>query len=221
LDNLRKIKSEGAVPLNELAEVLGARVDLLTEVGRSEFRRVVEGQDIRAVEGLVLPRSPERCWAIAERKQRKVYELLHRDIVIGLVRPERRNIGILLDQGKDVVGSPDGLAVVRLRRGKEGRFPVAWLFSVLRSERIRIQFWTESGGTSYGKLNLEQIRNVLIPRGTYRERQVAARRVEEWIKAASGYADAWSQVGVESDRRPIVNSPLTGLFDEDSEVLSA
>ena len=201
--------------MSEIAEVLDEKVDLLFDIGPREFRRIVEGQDIRAIEGLVIPHFSERCWAITERKQSKVYQLRDRDIIIGLVRPERRNIGILLDQGNDVVGSPDGLAVVRVREGKEQDYPTAWLFAVLRAEQIRLQFWTESGGTSYGKLNADQIRNVLIPLVTLKKRQSAAKNVETWIETAKEYSDAWSQIGVEDDRRPILNSPLIGLFHDD------
>jgi len=34
---------------------------------------------------------------------------------------------------------------------------------VLRSEQVRIQAWTEAGGTSYGKLDSDDIRNLLLP----------------------------------------------------------
>ena len=201
--------------MSEIAEVLEEKIDLLTDIGPSEFRRVVEGQDIRAIEGLVVPHFSERCWAIMERKQRKVYQLQDRDIIVGLVRPERRNVGILLDHGNDVVGSPDGLAVVRVREGKEQEYPTAWLFSILRSEKIRLQFWTESGGTSYGKLDVDRIRKVLIPLSTIAERLSAAEKVGAWIESAKEYSEAWSYIGIESDRRPILNSPLIGLFDDD------
>ena len=215
LKNIRRLKAEGAVPLSKIAEVLHDKIDLLTDVGHREFRRVVEGQDIRAVEGLVVPHFSERCWAITQRKQRKVYQLQDRDIIVGMVRSERRNIGILLDQGDDVVGSPDGLAVVRVHEEKEEEYPTAWLFCVLRSEEIRLQLWTEAGGTSYGKLGVDCIRDVLVPLSTTKERRAAAEEVEAWIASAKRYSDAWSRIGVDGDRRPILNSPLIGLFDED------
>ena len=214
LENIHRLKTEGAVPLSEIAEVLENKVDLLTDMGSREFRRVVEGQDIRAIEGLVVPHFSERCWAITERKQRKMYQLRDRDIIVGLVRPERRNIGILLDHGNDVVGSPDGLAVVRAHEGRAQEYPTGWLFVVLRSEQVRLQFWTESGGTSYGKLDDDRIRNVLIPLSTTEERQSVAQNVEKWIKSAKEYSVSWSQIGTEKDRRPILNSPLIGLFDD-------
>ena len=217
LENIRRLKAEGAVPLSEIAEVLENKVDLLTDIGSSEFRRVVEGQDIRAIEGLVVPHYSERCWEITDRKQRKMYQLRDRDIIVGLVRPERRNIGILLDHGNDVVGSPDGLAVVRVHEGKAQEYPTGWLFAVLRSEQVRLQFWTESGGTSYGKLDDDRIRNVLVPLSTIEERQSVAQKVEKWIKSAKEYSVSWSQIGIESDRRPILNSPLIGLFDDEED----
>ena len=214
LKNIRNLKSCGAVRLSEIAEVVKSKIDLFDDVGRSEFRRVVEGQDIRAIEGLVIPHFPERCWMIAERKQRKVYQLRHHDIVVGLVRPERRNVGLLLVEGDDIVGSPDGLAVVRALPDLEQDYPTGWLISVLRSEQVRLQFWTESGGTSYGKLDSERIGNVLIPIPPLEERRRVSQKVGAWIASVSQYSEKWSQIGTEDDQRPILNSPLTGLFDD-------
>ena len=220
LENVRKLKTDGAIPLGDIADVLDEKIDLLTDVGSSEFRRVVEGQDIRAIEGMVVPHFPERCWEITERKQRKVYLLRDRDIIVGLVRPERRNVGILLEHGNDIVGSPDGLAVVRIKAEKAREYPTGWLFAVLRSEQVRLQFWTESGGTSYGKLDDEQIRNVLVPISTREERTTIAKKVEQWIENAKQHAESWSQIGMVNDRRPILNSPLIGLFDDEDEETS-
>ena len=103
LENARALRGTTARDLSEIAEVVVDTIDLLTDVGAAQTRRIVEGQDIRAIEGLVVPHFEDRCWAIAERKQPRVYVLRDRDIVVGLVRPERRNVGILLDQGEDVV----------------------------------------------------------------------------------------------------------------------
>lgn len=215
LANVRSLKESGAITLSEIADVSEGTIDLLDDVGPSEFRRVVEGQDIRAIEGIVVPHSPERCWAIAERKQRRVFQLQHQDLIVGLVRPERRNVGILLDEGDDVVGSPDGLAVVRVKEGLENEFPTEWLFAELRSEHIRLQLWTESGGTSYGKLDSDRIRGILIPVPQARERKSTAGKVKAWITSVKMYNAAWSGIGIEGDRRPILNSPLTGLLDDD------
>ena len=60
LGNIKSLKAEGAVPLSEVAEILDEKIDLLTDIGSGEFRRVVEGQDIRAVEGLVVAQFSER-----------------------------------------------------------------------------------------------------------------------------------------------------------------
>ena len=217
LQNIRNLERKGAVRLREIADVLEDKIDLLDDIGASDRRRVVEGQDIRAIEGLVIPHFPERCWEIAERKQRKVYQLRYLDTVVGLVRPERRNIGILLDGGEDIVGSPDGLAVVRVKPESVGQYPTEWLFSVLRSEQVRLQFWTEAGGTSYGKLDSDDIKNVLIPVSTLSARRDVAQKVEAWIASARRHSDTWAQIGIEGDRRPILNSPLIGLFDDDEE----
>jgi type I restriction enzyme M protein len=217
LESIRAIRDAGAVPLSEIADVLDVRVDLLDDIGASEFRRVVEGQDIRAIEGTVVPHFPERCWSIAERKQRSVYKLRDRDLIVGLVRPERRNIGILLDEGGDVVGSPDGLAVVRVKEEHAAEYPQEWLLAALRSEQVRLQLWTESGGTSYGKLDDGHIKRVLIPTATAAERKAIAQSVMDWIDSVKANNLMWSKIGIEGDRRPILNSPLTGLFDDDSE----
>ena len=219
LDNIRSLKANGAVLLSSIAEVVEDVIDLIDDVGAGEFRRIVEGQDIRAIEGIVVPHFRERCWSIAERKQRKVYALRRHDLVVGLVRPERRNIGMLLEDGDDIVGSPDGLCIVRVKKEFEQEFPPEWLFSVLRSEPIRLQLWTESGGTSYGKLNGDQIGATLIPVATPKERMAIAARVEAWTESVRSNIASWSEVGLEGDRRPILNSPLTGLFDDDDEYL--
>ena len=214
LENIRDLKKSGAILLSQIASVLEDTIDLLEDVGASEFRRVVEGQDIRAIEGIVVPHFPERCWSISERKQRKVYQLQYGDVIVGLVRPERRNIGILLDEDTDVVGSPDGLAVVRVNDDCKEDYPTEWLFATLRSEQIRLQLWTESGGTSYGKLDTDQIRQVLIPTGSKASRTEIATRVRLWIESVRANSKSWAEIGIEGDRRPILNSPLTGLFDE-------
>lgn len=220
LDNIRSLKERGAVALGEIADVLETTTDLIATYGPSAVRRIVEGQDIRAIEGIVVPHAPERCWSIADRKQTRVYELVENDIIVGLVRPERRNVGILLDSGADVVGSPDGLAVVRVKNDLRDEYPVEWLFSVIRSEQVRLQFWTEAGGTSYGKLDNEMIRSALIPPGTKQDRREVAAKVREWIDSVKTNSNAWSNIGIDGDRRPILNSPLTGLFDEDEDLMA-
>ena len=214
LENICALRSAGAITLDEIAEVVGDTVDLIDDIGADEFRRVVEGQDIRAIEGTVVPHFPERCWSIAERKKRKCYGLLQGDLIVGLVRPERRNIGILLESGDDIVGSPDGLSVVRVKPDMSEDYPTEWLFAVLRSEQVRLQLWTESGGTSYGKLDNDHIRQVLIPTATLKDRKLIADSVRSWISSVQVNIAAWSHIGTNDDRLPILNSPLTGLFDD-------
>ncbi len=41
--------------------------------------------------------------------------------------------GMLLDSGTDVVGSPDGIAVVRVKAKVPSKYPKEWLFAKLRS----------------------------------------------------------------------------------------
>lgn len=217
LKNVRDIRAGDHVRLGDIAEVVTATVDLLgSSAGAAAFRRPVEGMDIRAIEGTVVPQEAERCWSIADRKSQHMYELRDRDIVVGLVRPERRNIGLLLDTDGGVVGAPDGIAVVRPLEATAADYPVGWLFSVLRSEVCRLQFWTESGGTSYGKLTREHILDVLIPIPPLEERLAVDATVRSWEKAARDSTTHWNQIGSDADRRPILNSPLFGLEDDET-----
>lgn len=214
LDIVRSIQIGEHVRLGDIAEVVEDTVDLLAD--QSAFRRPVEGQHIRAVEGIVSPGFPERCWSIAKRKARHAYGLQHGDIIVGLVRPERRNVGVLLEWGKDIVGMKDALAVVRIRPEHAEEYSQEWLFTALRSEDVRIQFWTESGGTSYGKLDLDQIRNVIIP-SAGASRLADAILARKWMDAVEAMHKSWVNVGSEHDRRPILNSPLIGLVDPTEE----
>ncbi len=216
LSIVRNVRRAEHVRLADVAEVVLDTVDLIADIGPSKLRRPVEGQDIRAIEGLVSPQFPERCWSIAERKDRRVYSLKYGDIIVGLVRPERRNAGILLDHGVDIVGIRDALAVVRVRPECAADYPQEWLFAALRSEEARIQFWTESGGTSYGKLTLDDIGSVLLP-APASSRHQTAEAVRTWMDAVEAMQASWTKVGDEDDRRPILNSPLIGLVDDDRE----
>jgi len=103
---------------------------------------------------------------------------------------------------------------VRVKEDCEGSYPAEWLFATLRSEQVRLQLWTESGGTSYGKLDADQIRQVLVPVATENERKEVASRVQMWIDSVRANSESWAEIGIEGDRRPILNSPLTGLFDD-------
>lgn len=211
LDIVRSIEEGEHVRLGDIAEVVTEKVNL-NEIGPAALRRTVEGQSIRAVEGIVTPGFPERCWSIAQRKSPMVYALQHGDVIVGLVRPERRNVGVLLDRGDDMVGTPDGIAVVRVREQYLADYPQEWLFTVLRSEELRIQAWIASGGTSYGKLDDDDIRNLLLPSDPafVLSSSVAARK---WMDAVEVMYEVWTNVGDDPDRRPILNSPLTGLID--------
>ena len=210
LANVLSIQSVEHVRLGEIAEVVEDTVNLLDDP--SDLRRPVEGQHIRAVEGIVSPGVPERCWSIAKRKASRVYALRSGDIVVGLVRPERRNVGVLLEDGDDIVGMKDALAVVRIKPEYAEEYPQTWLFTALRSEATRIQFWTESGGTSYGKLRLDQIRDVLL-RSEASSREVLAEAASQWMTAVKSVNELWPNVGAEEDRQPILNSPLVGLVE--------
>ncbi|MDI1297159.1 MAG: N-6 DNA methylase, partial [bacterium] len=89
--------------LSDVANVLDVTIDLQEPQNFEQKWRLVEGISIRAVEGTVVPHSSVQAWQIIEDKQRKVFRLQDGDIVIGLVRPERRNVGILMDMGNDIV----------------------------------------------------------------------------------------------------------------------
>lgn len=212
IENVRSIRKGKYIRLGDVADVVEETFDLLSEEP-SNLWRMVRGLDIRAVEGIVAPEAPGRAWELAER-ERNVYILRREDIVVGLVRPERRNIGMLLDQGSDVIGSPDGIAVVRVKEEKKADFPQEWLFAAIRSEPCRIQLWTESGGTSYGKLNAEHLRNLQLPAPPLTSRLETAKRVKLWAKALITSADTWLTIGTEADRRPIINSAAVGLMEE-------
>jgi type I restriction enzyme M protein len=142
-----------------------------------------------------------------------LYVLQDGDIVVGLVRPERRNIGLLLIDGTDIVGAPDGIAVVRVKPDYKKDYPQEWLFAALRSEACRLQFWTESGGTSYGKLTSDNILDALISTTTKAQRLALAHNVHTWAQAAREFIYSWEVVGSPEDRFPVVNSPSFGLVE--------
>jgi type I restriction enzyme M protein len=92
-------------------------------------------------------------------------------------------------------------------------FPQEWLFAVLRSEPCRLQFWTESGGTSYGKLTGAHINEVLIAMPSDDEIRSVADHVTMWCATVEQNAIAWSSVGRDPDRKPILNSSGFGLIE--------
>lgn len=217
LENKRRLVKENHVRLHEIAEVVAVTIDVSDNDRKSITWRLVEGQDIRAAEGVVFAQEATRGWRIASRKGASVYHLKQGDIIIGLVRPERRNIGMLVTNGDNIVGSPDGISVVRIKDELKGEFDQSWLFAVLRSESSRIQFWTESGGTSYGKLTDDQILNVILPVQISSERAKIAKCVGIWFKSQCKAASTWQSIGEENDRKPILNSPIFGLEWPDDE----
>ncbi|MDB5178878.1 MAG: hypothetical protein JWN01_821 [Patescibacteria group bacterium] len=213
LKNIKSIQSLPHIRLGTIADVVKATVDL-NETEPSKMWRLVEGLDIRAVEGVVVPQPLTKAWRIAERKSNKVYPLAKNDIIVGLVRPERRNIGFVINHDKDLVGSPDGVAVVRLRPEYENEYSQAWLFAILRSEQSRLQLWTESGGTSYGKLSAEHIENVLIKKPSKTELATVTNQIMSWSSNLEAGFREWATIGSDEDRAPIVNSAITGLGEE-------
>lgn len=212
LANICSIQKAAYVRLGDIADVESEYANIL-DSGKEKYWRLVEGLDIRAVEGFVVPGHPARAWQIAERKTKSVYRVRYADIIIGLVRPERRNIGMMLANGDDIIGSPDGIAVVRIKPEKAEEYPQDWLFAALRSEACRLQFWTESGGTSYGKLTDDMILNVLVPSETRQARLAVAKKVRGWSQLHRDTSAQWGDIGLPEDRYPVVNSPSFGLID--------
>ena len=213
LANIKTIKGKTHKRLDEIADVLQEKINIL-EIGESGQRwRLVEGQAIRAVEGIVVPSHPAHAWQIAERKAKLLYKVRRGDIIVGLVRPERRNIGLLLESGEDLVGAPDGIVVVRVKEEFADQYPQEWLFTALRSEACRLQLWTESGGTSYGKLTNDNVNELLLPVPSRERRKGIAAKVKEWFQTVQSAADRWNSIGSPADRFPVVNSPSFGLVE--------
>lgn len=208
LNNLEKIQSGPHKRLCEVAEIVEDTSLFSGTFSSDNSIFLVEGQDIRALEGSVVLKSSEKRWEVEVRKTNKGYHMQHKDIVIGLVRPERRNIGLYLDEKDNVFGSPDGVAIVRQ---KDPRYPIEWVFHALRTEQIRIQFWTESGGTSYGKLTLDQIKNVVLPLPSDDEIQRICKNVKKWTIAQKEVLKTFDDIWNSDDRRAILNSPVIGL----------
>jgi type I restriction enzyme M protein len=212
LANQKALLSSPHKFLKNIAEVVEPSIDLKIDSNPNKFWCLVEGMDIRATEGIVFPQFPCRAWEIIERKKgSKMFNLKNKDIIIGLVRPERRNVGILFSDEDFVLGAPDGIGVVRIKEEYSERFPQSWLFYALRSEQCRLQFWTESGGTSYGKLNREHILNIILPMPSDKEIKEVASNIESWFTNISDATNLWNNLGTEDDRRPIRNSPILGL----------
>jgi type I restriction enzyme M protein len=211
LSNITAIKSVAYVRLGDVAEVVDQSVEFSVLHAESDMLHLIEGGDIRAVEGLVVLKDREKRWEIEVRKTSKGYPVSEKDVVIGLVRPERRNIGMFIYNDKFVYASTDGVAIVRERPSKKKEYPIEWLFQVLRTEQCRIQLWTESGGTSYGKLTLDQIRNVLIPIPKVGVIAATKKMVAEWMKSTRESTSRFHKIWDSGDKVAILNSPLIGL----------
>ena len=211
LANLREIKEGRFVRLGDIAHLLEDTELFSDKHKESDNIYLIEGQDIRAVEGMVVLKDSEKRWQIEVRKTSKGYPVRYGDIVVGLVRPERRNIGLYTYELEGVYGSPDGVAVIRGRPDLSETYPIEWIFQALRTERCRIQFWTGSGGTSYGKLTLDQIREVLIPVPEQQEIDKIARTVREWSQSVADVTRQFNKIWADQDRTVILNSPVIGL----------
>ncbi len=90
------------------------------------------------------------------------------------------------------------------------------MFTALRSEACRLQLWTESGGTSYGKLTDDDINELLVPVQSRERRKDIAAKVKEWFQTVQSAADRWNGIGSPADRFPVVNSPSFGLVETSS-----
>ncbi len=214
-NNIDSLHASPYVKLGDIANISEEIIDVGTDENKTEEFRLILGQDIRAIEGIVIPQFPMRGWEIAEAKTRNCFVIRHKDIVVGLVRPERRNIGIVLHNFKDMVGAPDGIAVIRLKKGLTKPFTQEWLFSALRAESSRIQFWTESGGTSYGKLNAGNILNLVLPQPSNSELKARSKEVRSWLTKATSSLKNWDSLWTGGDNYPILNSPVFGLEPDD------
>lgn len=213
LSNIRSITSGKYVKLSDIANVVESIEEF--NILSNENMHLIEGQDIRAVEGMIVLKDSEKRWQVEVRKTNKGYRVYKNDIIIGLVRPERRNIGFYTHNEPNVYASSDGVAVVRALAGNEDLYPIEWIFQALRTEKCRLQFWTESGGTSYGKLTLDQIRNVLIPVPSPEEILKIKQAVGLWSESINVTTATFQNIWAASDKKAILNSPLIGLESED------
>lgn len=212
LSNISSIAKGRFQRLGDIAEVVETTKDFSGSHGPSDRIYLVEGQDIRAVEGVVVLKGAEKRWEVEVRKTSRGYALKNRDIVLGLVRPERRNIGLYLGNEDGVFASSDGVALIR-QKVKE--FPIEWIFHIIRTEACRLQFWTESGGTSYGKLTLDQIKDVLVPVPGKDEIAAIKKSVSDWAKSMATAMGRFQDIWHHSDKVAILNSPILGLEGDD------
>lgn len=213
VEHRRRITSVKHITVGEVADVVSAKIDLTDPAHACREWRLVEGSSIRAVEGTVVPSAPQRAWEIVDAKQKQVFKVRDNDIVVGLVRPERRNVGLVIDAGGDLVATPEGVALVRMKKNKFG-ITQEYLFYLLRSETARIQLWTESGGTSYGKLGDGHIKDVIFIAPSTSDIADISKSISSWADSIRAAAKIWCKIGSEKDRVPIINSPMFGLEPE-------
>ncbi|WP_447077748.1 N-6 DNA methylase [Shewanella algae] len=215
LINKRKVSGGAPIRLGDIADIVTETIDL-SDFKSDDFK-LVEGLDIRAFEGIAYPQFPQKGWEIIEKKSKNAFRIKFMDIIVGLVRPERRNIGLCLEDSPNVIGTPDGIAIIRIKEQFRDQYPLGWIFQKLRSEESRLQFWTESGGTSYGKLTNGQISNLVIHNDTEEEIERASAAFNEWVDAYKKIMNVWQKMGSVEDRMPIINSPIFGLEPIDIE----
>jgi type I restriction enzyme M protein len=122
---------------------------------------------------------------------------------------------LVIDAGSDMVGTPDGIALVRARPKNGDGITQEYLFYALRSEVARLQLWTESGGTSYGKLTDQHIRDLILPKPSPDQLATVTKAVSGWAASIRSASKVWNTIGSDRDRVPIINSPIFGLEPED------
>lgn len=215
LTNVQSIRKGTFLKLSDIAFVLDDTEEFAAKHAEGDSIHLIEGQDIRAVEGVVVLKGSEKRWQVEVRKTKKGYSVKTNDIIMGLVRPERRNIGFYLGEEAGVYASADGVAVIR---EKSSQYPIHWIFHALRTEACRLQLWTESGGTSYGKLTIDQIRNLLIPIPSSSEIEAIKFKVTDWAKFVSTSMRNFQEIWESNDKVAILNSPILGLEVDDLEV---
>jgi type I restriction enzyme M protein len=218
LSNINTLKHQKHVRLGEIAMLVDEAVVLRDRHAAGDKLYFIEGQDIRAIEGVVALRDRERRWEIEVRKAHKAYEVLPNDIILGLVRPERRNIGLFFQKEEFVYASTDGVAIIRGKPELEELFPIEWIFKMLRTESTRLQLWTESGGTSYGKLTADHINNVLLRFPPCGEAAKAKQSISQWSGTLMDAAEKFNSIWDAEDKVAILNSPIIGLEIDDIPV---
>ena len=212
---LRSVQEREHVRLGDIAEVVEDTVDLISDIGASEFRRPVEGQNIRAVEGIVSPQFGERCWS--SPSARTTASTSYGTTTSSSVWCARNVAMSACCLNGETTSSE---SVMHSPSFEYGRTKPTSIRRNGYSERCAPKKQESSSGPSrrylYGKLGLDQIRNVLLP-SSAASRLADAVATRKWMDAVESMHEFWIHVGDESDRRPILNSPLIGLVESDDE----